>query len=58
MKSKSKVNEVLHDVIDNNNNPPLSREERKLINMKNHSTKRNGVSSSIQLTNGNHSKSE
>ncbi|CAF3321179.1 unnamed protein product [Rotaria socialis] len=58
LKSKSKVNEVLHDVIDNNNNTSLSKEERKLMNVKKHSSKQNGISPSVKLTNGKHSKHE
>ena len=63
LKNKSKVNEVLHDVVDNNNNthhqhqPSLSKEERKLINKLKHSGKGN-ESPSIGITNGDHSKTE
>jgi hypothetical protein len=59
MKNKSKVNEVLHDV-DNNNNPHphLSKEERKSLHKKKKSEKANQLSSSIGLTNGVHSKTE
>ncbi|CAF0940321.1 unnamed protein product [Adineta ricciae] len=41
MKNKSKVNEILHEVVDNNNNshPHMSKEERKLLNMKKHSSR-------------------
>jgi len=49
LKNKSKVNEILHDVVDNNNNTHISKEERKLINKKKHST---------MITNGFHSKNE
>jgi hypothetical protein len=58
LKNKSKVNEVLHDVVDNNNNTQLSKDERKLINKKKHSGKLNEISSSKGLTNGEHSKNE
>lgn len=36
-KSKSKINEVLHEVVDNNNNHPirLNKEERKAMQMNN-----------------------
>jgi len=49
LKNKSKVNEILHDVVDNNNNTHLSKEERKSINKKKHLT---------VITNGYHSKNE
>ena len=42
MKNKSKVNEILHEVVDNNNNnshPHMSKGERKLLNMKKHSSR-------------------
>ena len=43
LKNKSKVNEVLHDVVDNNNNPNhhsnLSKEERKILHKKKESGK-------------------
>lgn len=63
LKNKSKVNEVLHEVVDNNNNnshqPHLSKEERKLLHKKKDSTKMNhDLSSSRGLTNGEHSKNE
>ncbi|CAF0945670.1 unnamed protein product [Rotaria sordida] len=67
LKNKSKVNEVLHDVIDNNNNTHsthLSKEERKLIYMKKHSNKQhtrvssNSEQISTVTTNGYHSKNE
>ncbi|CAF3225755.1 unnamed protein product [Rotaria socialis] len=68
LKNKSKVNEVLHDVIDNNNNthslPHLSKEERKLLYVKKHSGKKQtGTSSNIEQTstvntNGDHPKTE
>jgi len=54
LQNKSKVNEVLHDVTDNNNNTHLSKEERKLNYKKKSSTKQNGLG----LTNGDHSKTE
>lgn len=55
LKSKSKVNEILHDVIDNNNNTPpthLSKEQRTLIYKKKHSE------AAASITNGYHSKLE
>lgn len=60
LKNKSKVNEVLHDVIDNNNNnsPHMSKDERKLIYMKKHPAKQNETSPSTPLANGVHSKTE
>ncbi|UJR27148.1 hypothetical protein I4U23_008447 [Adineta vaga] len=60
LKNKSKVNEVLHEVIDNNNNHTahLSKEERKLIHMKKSSGSSTEISSSIQQTNGEHAKYE
>ena len=60
LKNKSKVNEVLHDVSDNNNNNTthLSKEERKLIHKKKSSGKQHEISSSIGLTNGEHTKNE
>jgi len=58
LKNKSKVNEVLHGVVDNNNNTHLSKEERKLLNRKKDSGKQNKISSSRGLTNGNDSKNE
>lgn len=62
LKNKSKVNEVLHGVVDNNNNnhhhPHLSKEERKLLHQKKDSGKSNDLSSSRGLTNGQHSKNE
>ncbi|CAF0913205.1 unnamed protein product [Adineta steineri] len=58
LKSKSKVNEVLHDNFDNNNNNThLSKEERKLLHKKKSSGKSNEVSS-LEVTNGDHSKME
>lgn len=64
LKNKSKVNEVLHDVVDSINNShhhhqqsSLSKEERKLINKKKHSGKANETPA-IGLTNGDHSKTE
>ena len=63
LKNKSKVNEVLHDVVDNNNNPNhLTKEERKMLHKKKESGKVNDLSSaaaaSRALTNGEHSKNE
>lgn len=67
LNNKSKVNEVLHEVVDANNNhhshqPHLSKEERKLLYKKKDSTKPNDLSSSATasrgLTNGEHSKNE
>ena len=63
LNSKSKVNEVLHDVIDNNNNmhsAHLTKEERKLIYMKKHADKQHTATSShlqqtsTVITNGYH----
>ncbi len=53
LKNKSKVNEVLHDVVDNNNNTHLSK-----VNKKKNSGKQNEISSMKGLTNGDHSKNE
>jgi hypothetical protein len=59
LKNKSKVNEVLHDVVDNNNNTNhLSKEERKMLHKRKESGKVNDLSSSRGLTNGQHSKNE
>lgn len=58
MKNKSKVNEILHEVTDTNNNHQpahLSKEERKLLNKKKHEAKKH-VESTL-MTNG-HSKNE
>jgi sphingolipid delta-4 desaturase len=52
LKNKSKVNDILHGAVDNNNNNQpthISKEERKLMNIKKHST---------VTTNGYHSKNE
>jgi hypothetical protein len=59
LKNKSKVNEVLHDVDNNNNNSNhLSKEERKMLHKQKGSAKINDLSSSKGLTNGQHSKNE
>ena len=58
LKNKSKVNEVLHDVDNNNNSNHLSKEERKLLHKKKESGKINDLSSSRGLANGEHSKNE
>jgi sphingolipid delta-4 desaturase len=67
LKNKSKVNEILHEIIDTNNNTHsahLSKEQRKLIYQKKHSAKPqiaasvNGEQTSTSVTNGNHSKEE
>jgi hypothetical protein len=57
LKNKSKVNDVLHNVIDNNNNTQASKEERKLINKKKHSGKHTETPT-VEIKNGNHSKNE
>ncbi len=63
LKNKSKVNEILHDVVDNNNNTHVSKEDRKLINKKKHNKQHELISSNIDqtptvITNGYHSKPE
>jgi hypothetical protein len=58
LKSKSKVNDVLHDVIDSNNNTThLSKEERKL-QQKKLAGQSHEIASSVKLTNGQHPKAE
>ena len=67
LKSKSKVNEVLHDIIDNNNNTHsthLSKDERRLAYKKKLSDRQHKTTSlnieqnSQAITNGYHSKNE
>ncbi len=60
LKNKHKVNEILHEVVDSNNNTHphsthMSKEERKLLNMKKHHSVK--LPSTV-ITNGNHSKNE
>ncbi len=60
LKNKTKVNDILHEVVDNNNNNThtnsthVSKEERKSINKKKHASKMPGT----VVTNGHHSKDE
>ena len=64
LKSKSKVNEILHEVVDNNNNShqshhqkSVSKNEKKLSNQKRDSNK-NKETEAVSVTNGDHSKIE
>lgn len=60
LKNKSKVNEILHDVTDTNNNhhaTHLSKEERKLLNKKKHEAKKHVDSITTTMNNG-HIKNE
>lgn len=63
LKNKSKVNEVLHEFVDNNNNnnqsnrKPTPNDNRKLSNQQ-HLSSTNGGTSKVTPTNGIHSKIE
>lgn len=64
LKSKSKVNEILHDVVDNNNNnhqphhqKSVSKNEKKLSNQKKDLNK-NKETETVSTANGEHSKIE